>query len=55
MGRIVSCEPSRTMADIPQPVFGLFGANIIPAAEPPPKKKAPARRRPAKGRRKKKK
>jgi hypothetical protein len=55
MGGIVSCEPSRTLADIPQPVFGLFGRNVIPAAEAPAKKKAPARRRPAKGRRKRKK
>ena len=43
MGGIVSCEPSRTLADIPQPVFGLFGRNVIPAAEAPAKKKARAK------------
>jgi hypothetical protein len=34
MGNIISITSSRTMHDIPQPVFAIFGANLRRATPP---------------------
>jgi hypothetical protein len=46
MGRLISLEYSRSVHDIPQPIFAVFGRNLAraPAPEPAPARAARAKR-----------